>query len=117
MTRKRTGKAARSPASGASEGPHRMAIVPEWKRAVGTQLASVAMPVAICGEALVIRAQTFGWVDEIGKLRAEIVASVNALQPDGATRFATIVVLAPGASVLRSSRYVGRPRPRKGKAS
>lgn len=85
-----------------------MLVVPDWEQIVGPQLSRVCVPVAVANDRLVVRATTWAWMRECGRMKRQILERLNRGR-DAAERLGGVVVLSPGSVLICAG---GRPRGR-----
>lgn len=64
--------------AGLSERVAQAAVIPEWSRIVGGQIAAISEPVALQQDGtLVVAVKTNAWMNELSLLEPELLRSIN----------------------------------------
>ncbi len=64
--------------AGLTERVAQAAVIPEWTRTVGAQIAAIAEPVALQQDGtLVVAVKTNAWMTELSLLEPELLRSIN----------------------------------------
>jgi len=65
--------------AGLSERVSQAAVIPEWGRLVGSQIAAISEPIALQQDGtLVVAVKTNGWMQELSLLEPELLKSLNS---------------------------------------
>jgi predicted nucleic acid-binding Zn ribbon protein len=76
-------------ASGLAERVDQAAVIPEWPRLVGPQIAAVTTPKSITANGtLFVEVRTNAWMNELSLLEPELLKSINSTE--GRTRIRRI---------------------------